>query len=139
MDQKKPYTRPRLVEYRHGSPEWVRELLRDNRVVSAQHSVKASYSTLVDADRKYVRVSDSFCELVGYKADELIGKRFDDFTAPNTADPLTVFKLFTKLGYMHGLWVLVHRTGSHILVRYDAWLRADFYIEANMELVKSLS
>jgi hypothetical protein len=37
---------------------------------------------------------------------------------------------------MHGLWMLAHRTGSQILVQYDAWLRPDWYIESNMELVR---
>jgi hypothetical protein len=36
---------------------------------------------------------------------------------------------------MHGLWMLVHRTGTRILVRYDAWIRSDSKIESNMELV----
>jgi hypothetical protein len=39
---------------------------------------------------------------------------------------------------MHGLWTLVHRTGYRILIRYEAWLRADTNIQANMELVQTI-
>ncbi len=76
-----------------------------------------------------------FCQLVGYQREELVGKRYDDLTAPNTNDVPTVFGLFQKLGYMHGMWMLVSREGTRILVRYESWLRPDSYIEGHMEVV----
>ena len=97
--------------------------------------MEPQYITVVDRDRKYVEVSDSFCQLVGYQREELVGMRYDDLTAPNTNDIPTVFGLFQKLGYMHGLWLLVSREGTRILVRYEAWLRPDSYIEGHMEVV----
>jgi PAS domain-containing protein len=81
---------------------------------------------------------DSFCELLGYTSDELIGKRFDEITAPKTSDIPTIFGLFKRLGYMHGLWMLVHRTARRILIRYEAWLRPDSFIESNIEVVDHL-
>jgi hypothetical protein len=36
---------------------------------------------------------------------------------------------------MHGLWLLVSREGTRILVRYEARLRPDSYIEGHMEVV----
>ena len=98
-------------------------------------SVRADYTTVVDGDRRYVEVSDSFCQLVGYRREELIGKRYDELTAPGTNDIPTVFRLFVSLGYMHGLWMLADRTGTPILVRYEAWVRSDCYIQGKMELV----
>jgi hypothetical protein len=65
----------------------------------------------------------------------LIGRRFDDLTAPGTNDIPIVFRLFMSLGYMHGLWMLVDRTGTTILVRYESSVRSDCYIESKMELV----
>jgi PAS domain-containing protein len=65
------------------------------------------YVTVVDSDRKYVQVSDNFCQLVGYRREELIGKRYDDLTAPEITDIPNVFGMFARLGYMHGLWMLV--------------------------------
>jgi PAS domain S-box-containing protein len=100
-----------------------------------QFKVAPQYFAVVDSDRKYVEVSDSFCQLLGYEREELIGKPYDDLTAPNTNDILTVFGLFQKLGYMHGLWMFVSRKGTRVLVRYEAWLRPDSYIEGHMEVV----
>jgi PAS domain-containing protein len=54
---------------------------------------------VVASDGKYVEVSDSFCQLVGYQREELMGKRYDHLTAPNTNDIATVFGLHAKLGY----------------------------------------
>jgi len=92
----------------------------------------------VDNDRRFVRVSDSFCELLGYRSQELIGKTYDEITAPKTSDVSTIFRLFKKLGYMQGLWMFVHRTGKRILIRYESRLRPDSLIETNIEVVDHL-
>jgi PAS domain S-box-containing protein len=140
---KRLYVPPRLVEYglenvpasvRRGAEELRAEWFSRN----PGRQVTAQYSTLVDGERNYVRVSDSFCKLLGYSAEELIGKKYDYVTASKTNDIPTVFDLFKKLGYMHGLWIFVHRTGAQILVRHEAWLRPDSYIESNMELIRHL-
>jgi PAS domain S-box-containing protein len=97
-----------------------------------------AYTTVVDINGKYVDVSQSFCDLVGYKREELIGTRYDHLTALNTADIPATYNLFTKLGRMQGLWVLLHRTGYRILIRYEAWLREDSYIESEIEFVHKI-
>ena len=97
--------------------------------------VLADYTVVVDANRKYVEVSDSFCKLLGYRREDLIGRKFDAVTAPKTNDIPVVFELFMRSGYMHGIWIFVHRSGTRILVRYEAWLRPDDKIDCNMELL----
>ncbi len=82
-------------------------------------------------------MSDSFCQLVGYRREELIGKRYDEVTAPGTNDIPTIFRLFVNHGYMHGLWMLMHRNGTRVLVRYEAWVRYDCYIQSKMDLVSA--
>jgi PAS domain S-box-containing protein len=138
MPERKPYTQPRVTRYETEAeyPDWSRGIVRSLRQeLEAPFEVEPQYVTVVDRDRKYVEVSDSFCQLVGYQREELIGKQYDDLTAPNTNDIPTVFELFEKLGYMHGMWMLVSREGTRILVRYEAWLRPDSYIEGHMEVV----
>src|SRR5476649_793782 len=81
--------------------------------------VRPDYLVIVDADRKFREVSESFCKLLGYRREELIGKKYDDFTAPMTNDIEIVLELFLKMRYMHGIWVLVHRKGTKIIVRYE--------------------
>ena len=100
--------------------------------------VAPAYTAVVDPDRKYVDVSEGFCELVGYKREELIGMPYDRLTAVDSADIPTTYRLFSRLGYMHGLWMLVHRTGYRILVRYEAWLRPDKSVQSNLELVQNI-
>jgi len=129
MSKRKPYARPSFIHYESGAeyPERTRSIVKTLRheLEAAKFEVKPQYVTVVDSDRRYVEVSDSFCQLVGYQREELVGMRSDDLTAPNTNDIPTVFGLFQKLGYMHGLWMLVGREGTRILVRYEAWLRPD--------------
>jgi transcriptional regulator with XRE-family HTH domain len=100
-----------------------------------RRSVRPEYRVVVNGDRKYTEVSDGFCNLVGYHRKDVIGRRYDDFTAPSTSDIPAIFKLFSRLGYMQGLWMFVRRKGTRVLVRYEAWLRPDSLIEANLEVV----
>ena len=127
---------PRLTTY---DPKNVPERLNlmSQDVLKGAH-VAPAYTTVVDQDRKYVEVSESFSELVGYKIEELIGTRCDHLTASNTADIRMTYDLFSRLGYMHGLWMLVRRTGYRILIRYEAWLRPDTNIQANIEVVQTI-
>lgn len=130
--EKKRYTAPRVIEYLPDEvPKWIKDKFNEDSVVPA-------YTTLIDGDRRYVQVSNAFSELLGYTSEELIGKRFDEITAPRTSDIPTIFGLFKKLGYMQGLWLVVHRTGKRILIRYEAWLRPDSLIESNIEVVDYL-
>ena len=99
--------------------------------------VAPTYTAVVDQDRKFVHVSENFCELVGYEIEDLIGTRYDLLIAPNTTDIPTTHNLLSRLGYMHGLWMFVHRTGYHILIRYEAWLRPDRNIQSNIEVVRN--
>jgi len=122
MPKRKPYARPSFKTLRQ-------------ELEAAQFEVKPQYVTVVDSDRRYVEVSDSFCQLVGYQREELVGMRYDDLTAPHTNDIPKVFALFARQGYMHGLWLLVSRGGTRILVRYESWIRPDSYIEGHMEVV----
>ena len=121
-------------------PEKVQQFFSNRVVIPASSRgdhVEPIYTSVTDSDRKYVEVSESFCELVGYKKEELIGRRYDDLTALDTTDIQTTYALFDNLGYMHGLWMLVHRTGYRILIKYEAWLRADANIQSNIEVVQT--
>jgi PAS domain S-box-containing protein len=94
------------------------------------------YTVTMDLSRRHIEVSDAFCQALGYERDELIGRTFDEVTAPGTNDIPIVFELFLRNGYMHGVWVLLDRSGStRIVVRYEAWLNPDRNIECNMELL----
>jgi PAS domain S-box-containing protein len=142
MSERKPYFPPTVTHYKSEAdyPNRIRELVqslyRESLMTSPSHlRVKPDYTTIVDGDRRYVEVSDSFCKLVGYTREDLIGKRYDDVSAPGTNDIPVIFDLFSRLRYMHGLWMLLSRNGARILVRYESWLRPDSLIEGNMEVI----
>ena len=136
MHKKKTYVAPRLTAFDPTNvPGWLNLMQHD---VLKGARVPPTYTTVVDQDRKYVEVSESFSELVGYKIEELIGTQYDQLTVPNTADILTTYNLFTRLGYLHGLWMLNHRSGYRILIRYESWLRADTNIQSNIDLVQTI-
>lgn len=142
MSPKRPYIPPRVVRHDSESefPEGKRNLIRSfcqepKSDPCSSRMDSPDYMTIVDLDRRYIHVSDDFCRLLGYEREALIGKRYDDLSAPETSDILTVFNLFCQLEYMHGLWMLVARSGTRILVRYEAWLRPDMLIEGHMQLV----
>jgi PAS domain S-box-containing protein len=142
MSTGKAYIPPRFNRYQSEAdcPDWVRDAVQSIRQEVESEpppdfAVKPDFITVVDTDRKFVEVSDSFCQLLGYRREELIGKPYDDVTVPNTNDIPTVFRLFMKQGYMHGLWMLASRRGTRVLVRYESRIRPDSYIEGRMEVV----
>ncbi len=141
MSKKKPYE-PRTIVHcksRDEIPESLSSGFEEFRnEVEGQYRfhVSPEFTTVVGTDRRYIEVSESFCQLVGYPRHDLIGKTFDEITAPRTNDIPTVFRLLIRNGYMHGLWMLVHRRGTAVLVRYEAWVRPDCQIQSNMELVR---
>ena len=160
MPPKLPYTPPQVFHHKSPAeyPAWAKDAVQKIRQESdnaslhdpildplakapfeppAEPNVAPQFVTVVDTDRRYVEVSDSFCQLLGYRREDLLGQQYDIITAPDTNDIPAVFNLFSKLGYMHGLWMLVSRSGARILVRYKSWLRPDSRIEGHMELIGS--
>ena len=142
MSERQLYSRQSVPHYQSEAeyPDRIRQLVeslyRESKKTSpSQFKVKPDYTTVVDCDRRYVEVSDGFCKLVGYQRQDLIGRQYDDLSAPNTNDIPVIFDLFIRLRYMHGLWMLVSRNGARILVRYESWLRPDALIQGNMEVI----
>jgi PAS domain S-box-containing protein len=90
---------------------------------------------LVGKNNSYVEVSDGFCRLVGYSREELLRKKLEDLAAPGTADITTAFNPSKATGCAHGLWLLVSREGTRILVRYESRVRSDLLMQSQLELI----
>jgi PAS domain-containing protein len=97
--------------------------------------VQPQYVTVINAKRKFVEVSPSFCKLLGYREDELIGKLYDEVTMPGTNHIPITWQLFMTTGYLFGIWVFAHRRGTKLFVRFEAFARADGLYESHMELL----
>ena len=101
------------------------------------HSVRVQpeYVTVVNSRRRFVEVSPAFCKLLGYSQEELLGKSYDEVTVPRTNNIPLVLEMFLKVGYMSGIWVLAHRSGTKLFVRYESVIRKDGLFESQMELL----
>jgi PAS domain S-box-containing protein len=124
MAQLKPFLSGTLQDQPFSSPT------RDH---SAR--VQPEYVTVVNSRRKFVEVSPAFCKLLGYSENELIGKAYDDVTVPRTNNIPLVLEMFLQVGHMSGIWVLSHRGGTKLFVRYESVIRQDGLFESQMELL----
>jgi PAS domain-containing protein len=82
VSEDKPRTPPRTIRYgsEREHPEWAKKLAKAlgqelGNPEIPRTRVEPKYLMVVDIDRRFVEVSDSFCQVVGYSREELIGKR----------------------------------------------------------------
>ena len=62
--------------------------------------------------------------------------KLEDLAAPGTADITTAFNPSKATGCAHGLWLLVSREGTRILVRYESRIRSDdLLMQTQLELI----
>ena len=80
MSKRKAYTAPRVIQYESEAayPDRMKAIVKSlrqesGRKLSPHFKVEPQYIVVVDTDRKYVEVSDNFCQLVGYQREELVG------------------------------------------------------------------
>ena len=93
------------------------------------------YIAVFNDRRKFVEVSPSFCKLLGYAENEIIGRPFEDFTVPRTNNIPVLLHMLIQNGYLQGIWVFAHRSGTKLFVRYATVLRTDGLYEASIELI----
>ncbi len=75
--------------------------------LSPEHcaTVQPDYIAVFNDRRKFVEVSPSFCKLLGYAENEIIGRPFEDFTVPRTNNIPFLVQMLIKNGYLQGIWV----------------------------------
>jgi PAS domain S-box-containing protein len=108
----------------------------DTKIATEQSvRVRSDVVTVINSRRRFVQVSQSFCKLLGYAEEELLGKLYDDFTVPGTNHIPITWKLFLTTGYLFGIWVFAHKSGTKLFVRFEAFARDDGLYETHMELL----
>ena len=93
----------------------------------------SSLAVIFDDKRVYQLVSPRFASLLGYRCEELQGKRLDDITAKGTVDIDFIFDALLKLGEMDGLWMFQDRNGNKKLFHYHARRLQEHLLSAELE------
>lgn len=118
--------RPSLATFRE-------EILGARSSIEHSTRVQPQFVTVVNARRKFVEVSPSFCKLLGYTQEELVGKSYDDVTVPRTNNIPQVLDIFLHVGHISGIWVFAHRSGTKLFVRYESVIRKDGLLNLILE------
>ncbi len=133
MKEKKPYTTPVIKKYSR-----IEDMPSSQRPIAKillQEAV-GEYDSIIDRERRWVSLSEDFAALLGYRVMDLVGRKIDDLTVPESTDLDFAFKVFFQIGTMDRVLIFLHREGKKVVVRYRARLADDFsYAEVKPLLV----
>lgn len=90
----------------------------------SHRQLQKKYVVFANPSRQYLDCSDAVCELLGYARMELLDMSIDDLSY----DPEEVPVLFTKYlrrGMLKGKFILKHRTGRPVLIKYESHVFPD--------------
>jgi len=74
----------------------------------------------LDSDGRFIEVNESWLETLGYKREEVIGKWFGDFLAPEYVDAFRErFPKFKALGIIHSEFYMIHKDGNRKYIAFD--------------------
>ena len=131
------YTPPPATELtcRAAYPASMTNTIQQQEPSQDLRSAAPNCTILIGKDNRYLEVSDGFCRLVGYTREELLCMKLENLAAPGTADITTAFNPSMADGCAHGLWLLVSREGTRILVRFESRVRSDLLMQTQLELI----
>lgn len=73
----------------------------------------------LDKNGTFITVNDTYARMLGYRKEELIGKKFNSFlTMESASDMKDTFQKFIKRGSMDVIFNMLHRDGHQITVRF---------------------
>ena len=74
----------------------------------------------LDFNGNFLEVNEAWLEMLGYTKEEVIGKWFGDFLAPEFVEPFRArFPLFKAAGKIHSEFKLVHKSGQYKTIAFD--------------------
>lgn len=82
------------------------------------------YVVFADASRRYTDCSDGVCELVGYDRNELLKLKIEDLSF-NTTSVLPLFEKYRQERQQKGEFILRHKNGTPVVIRYASWVFED--------------
>ncbi len=97
------------------------ELLRasEERFRSLFETAPLGYQSL-DETGNFVEVNQAWLDTLGYQREEVMGKWFGDFLAPEYAAAFRKrFPMFKAAGKIHSEFLMIHKDGSHRFIAFD--------------------
>jgi hypothetical protein len=95
----------------------------------------AEFAVFTDPSRRYVDCTDGVCHLLGYDRQELLARTIDEVSF-HSGEVSKLFAEYLRRGEMDGEYVLRHKTGTPIPIRYRAFVFADGCTAAIWEPIK---
>lgn len=91
----------------------------ENRFHDLFEKAPLGYQSL-DIDGKFIEVNHAWLETFGYKREEVIGKWFGDFLAPEYVQAFRDrFPIFKAQGKIHSEFFMVHKDGNKRYITFD--------------------
>jgi PAS domain S-box-containing protein len=95
----------------------------------------AEFVVFTDPSRRYLDCTEGVCRLLGYERSEMLAHNIENVSFDDREVPKQ-FAEYLQRGRMEGEYVLRHKDGSPIPIRYRAFVFADGCIAAVWEPIK---
>ena len=95
----------------------------------------AEFVVFADPSRKYLDCTEGVCRLLGYERSEMLANSIENVSFDDREVP-TQFAEYLRRGKMDGEYVLRHKDGNPVPIRFRAFLFADGCIAAVWEPIK---
>ena len=95
----------------------------------------AEFVVFADPSRKYVDCTEGVCHLLGYQRSEMLARNIENVSFDEREVPKQ-FAEYLQRGKMEGEYVLRHKEGTPIPIRYRAFVFPDGCIAAVWEPIK---
>jgi PAS domain-containing protein len=96
----------------------------------------AEFAVFTDTSRRYVDCTDGVCRLLGYDRSELLARTIDDVSF-HDAEVSKLFAEYLQHGRMEGEYVLRHKSGAPVPIRFRAFVFSDGCSAAIWDPIKS--
>lgn len=119
-------------------PSETNKLSGDVYLLSHRHTEVegAEFVVFTDLSRRYVDCTDGVCRLLGYDRAELLVRTIDNVSFHDD-EVSKLFAEYLQRGRMDGEYVLRHKSGAPVPIRYRAFVFPDGCTAAVWEPIKS--
>ncbi len=103
------------------------------QIRSHEHEeLQSKYVVFADSRRRYVDCSDAVCDLIGYSRPELLDRSIEDVSR-DLNQVVNLFEDFRRQTMQSGEFLVIHKEGRSISLRYDSYFFCDGCIAAVWE------